>query len=304
MRVEILMAVYNGERFLEEQLDSIFAQTDSRWHLTVSDDGSADRSLRILEAAQERHPEQVRLVHSGRRFGSAKAHFWWLLQQCRAELVMLCDQDDVWFPQKVEGFLSALEALPPEERQRPCLFFSDQIPTDEQLHPLSESLMRYQKQNPGALEFQHLVFQNVVTGGASMANRALVDKALQCRAPEEMIEHDYWLALVASRFGQIRYLDRATSYYRQHGDNVEGAKSVNSLDYLRRMSKGGRIRQGILNKKRQAKAFVQTYEQELGAEETAFLREFSLPSSGWSFKIRSLPLIYGTLRKTGFLLYG
>lgn len=141
---EILLASYNGAAYIGEQIDSIITQTDDRWHLTLSDDGSSDGTDAILDAYVQRYPGKLARVHSGRRFGNARDHFFWLMNQCDAPYILFSDQDDVFYPQKVEKTLNALmEAEKAFGADTPILVFTDQTPTDEHLRPLAPSLMRY-----------------------------------------------------------------------------------------------------------------------------------------------------------------
>ena len=100
--VEILMAVHNGSAFLKEQIDSIIRQTDGRWHLTISDDGSTDDSREIIDDYARRCPDKIAHLRSGRRFGNARDHFFFLMERCDSEYMLFCDQDDVWYPDKVK----------------------------------------------------------------------------------------------------------------------------------------------------------------------------------------------------------
>ena len=109
--VEILLAAYNGERFLREQLDSLLAQTWEQWHLTVSDDGSTDGTPAILDEYAARYPGRIRRVRHEGRFGNARDHFFWLMKECGASYMMFCDQDDVWHLDKVEKTMRALLCL-------------------------------------------------------------------------------------------------------------------------------------------------------------------------------------------------
>lgn len=103
------MATYNGEAYLDEQIQSILAQDTPYWHLTVSDDGSTDRTPEILEKYVRNYPEKISRVYSGKRFGSARDHFFWLMSQCKAEYMQFSDQDDVWHSDKVRLLQEAME---------------------------------------------------------------------------------------------------------------------------------------------------------------------------------------------------
>ena len=187
----------------------------------------------------------------------------------------------------------------------PVLVFSDQTPTDAELKPLAPSLMRYQDQYFGHFDYRSLLMQNVVTGGATGVNRALARLAGRGEDAPGIIMHDWWLAVVAARFGKIVYIDEALGVYRQHGENAVGAKDVGSAGYaLDRLGAINGVRQSILRKKAQARAFRLTYRDELGPEDERFLVQFEKPRSGLAFYWRYLGLIHGVKRKAGMALLG
>lgn len=301
---EILLAVFNGEAYLPAQLDSIIDQSDAHWHLTLSDDGSTDGSLAILETYAARYPEKLSLYRSGRRFGSARDHFFHLMARCDAEYMLFCDQDDVWYPDKVEKTRGALiDATREWGPETPILVFSDQVPTDAALQPLADSLMRYQKQYFGRFDYRSILMQNVVTGGAMGVNRALA--RLAGNPPEGVIMHDWWLAATAARFGHITYIDEPLGVYRQHGANAVGAKHVDSAGYIAGKLAGLKgVRATILRKKAQAAAFRDNYRDRLGPEDLAFLDAFARERSGVGFWLRYQGLIHGAARKAGMLALG
>lgn len=228
--VEILLAAYNGERFLREQLDSLLAQTWGAWHLTVSDDGSSDGTPAILDEYAACHPDRIRRVRHEGRFGNARDHFFWLIKECEASYMMFCDQDDVWHPNKVEKTMRAMLAAEAEAgTDVPVLVFTDLTPTDEALRPIASSLMKMQKQYTDVIDYRALLMQNIVTGCATGINRALALLAGQCKDTSQVIMHDWWLGVVAARFGKAVYLDESTMLYRQHGGNSVGAKRVSNV---------------------------------------------------------------------------
>ena len=302
--VEILMAVYNGEAYLREQLDSILGQSDGRWHLTASDDGSTDGSVGILDEYARRYPEKIARYASGRRFGSARDHFFHLMARCEADYMLFCDQDDVWYPDKLAKTREALlEAGAQYGPDMPILVFSDQTPTDAALRPLADSLMRYQKQYFETFDYRSILMQNVVTGGAMGVNRALARLGGRCANLNGVIMHDWWLAAVAARFGKIVYIDEPLGAYRQHGGNAVGAKGVDSASYiLGRLSRLREVRAAILKKKAQAQAFETCFRERLGPEDFAFLRRFAKSHSGPVFFLEYRGLIHGRQRRAGMLL--
>lgn len=303
---EILLAAYNGEKYIRAQIDSILAQTDDRWHLIISDDGSTDSTPSIIDEYMRQYPEKITRYHSGRRFGNARDHFFHLMRACDAPYMLFCDQDDIWYPQKVEKVLDALlEAEGLRGRDTPVLAFTDQTPTDAQLHPLAASLMRYQQQYFEFFDYRSILMQNVVTGGAMGINRALADMAGHCEDSTQTIMHDWWLAVVAARFGHVVYIDEPLSDYRQHGSNSVGAKNVGSFRYVAKsIAKADALCAAIRGKKQQAALFRETYRELLKPEDFIFLDGFIRRQSGAEFYWRYHKLLHGTARLAGMMVLG
>lgn len=306
VKIEILLASYNGEAYIREQIDSILAQSDDRWHLTVSDDGSMDRTAEILDDYAWRYPEKISRVHSGKKFGNARDHFFWLIQQCQADYMMTCDQDDYWKPEKVCKMMEQMHnAENKYGKDIPILVFTDQTPTDAQLNPLAPSLMRYQNQFFEYFDYRSILMQNVVTGGAMCINRALADLAMKCMDPSRTIMHDWWVAAVAARFGKIIYIDEPLSDYRQHGTNSVGAKNVRSVAHiLNKLSHIEAIQKTTSEKKTQARVFRDTYAFQLDKEDEAFLLPFVRSKSGPWFYWKNRDLIHGFFRLAGMMVLG
>lgn len=168
-----------------------------------------------------------------RAFWQCRDHFFWLMKECEASYMMFCDQDDVWHPDKVEKTMRALlEAEDEAGTDTPVLVFTDLTPVDEKLRPIASSLMKMQKQYTDVIDYRALFMQNIVTGCATGINRALAQLAEQCTDTSQVIMHDWWLGVVAARFGRVVYLDEGTMLYRQHGGNSVGAKNVSGLSYI------------------------------------------------------------------------
>lgn len=298
------MATYNGATFLSAQLDSILAQDTDCWHLTVSDDGSTDETSEILDYYVRRFPEKIARIHSGHRFGNARDHFFWLMGQCRADYMHFCDQDDVWHPDKVRLMQEALERAEVQYGAgMPLLVFTDQTVADESLKQIAPSLMRLQQQNPDATDCRNILFQNIVTGCTSAINRSLAELAGQCGDTSNVIMHDWWLALVAAKFGKLVYLDVSTMDYRQHGNNSVGAKDVRSFGYiLKKIRTLGALKGAFSEKKTQALEFSKVYSDKLDVQEREFFEAFQSEKGSLRFKMCFVKYIRTPLRKAGFLL--
>lgn len=302
--VEILLATFNGEPYLSEQLDSILSQDAANWHLTVSDDGSTDQTLQILDAYVQMYPGKITRVVSGKQFHNAKEHFLWLMEQCQADYIQFCDQDDVWHPNKLRLLQQAMEEAEAVYGSAvPLLVFSDQAVVDRELRLIAPSFMQLQRQNPNALDYRSLLFQNVVSGCTMAINRPLARLASGCRNPWQMMMHDWWLALVAAKFGKVVYIDQTTIDYRQHSSNSVGAKDVKSLSFtLHRLRNVFRFQSVVRLQKQQALCFLERYRDALSDEEILCLRQFGAAHSPVRFKLKQLQWIDTPVRKIGFFI--
>jgi len=220
--VEVLLATYNGERFLREQVESILSQDWPEVLILARDDGSGDGTARILAEYATRFPERFRVL-AGESAGGAKGNFLELMRQTTAEYVCFADQDDVWLPGKVRLGMEAMRAL--EARHglaMPLLTFSDLRVVGAELKTVSGSMWAYAEIEPeSALRLERLVGQSVVTGCTMTINRRLLELAR--RMPEEATMHDRWIALLAAAMGETAMVREAMVLYRQHGGNVVGA---------------------------------------------------------------------------------
>lgn len=259
-KIAILLASYNGEKYIAEQIESLLKQTETGWELFVHDDGSTDNTLEILRGYEARYTDRIHILN-GPSCGGAKDNFLRMMRNVRAPYVMFCDQDDVWLPEKVEltlGEMKRLEAI--YCKDKPLLVFTDLCVTDERLHPIAARLSAYQKLDPWHTKVKNLMIQNVITGCTVMINRALAVLAIKPQNTDEIIMHDWWCALLAASFGAVSYVDRTLVLYRQHESNSVGAKNLNSLRYLTAQIKSpADIKNSLLATQRQAAFFAETF---------------------------------------------
>ena len=302
--VEILLAVYNGEKYLEEQIQSIISQDTDDWHLTISDDGSTDSSAKIIESYVEKYPSKMTRVFSGKHFGSARDHFFWLMSQCNSSYIQFCDQDDIWHKDKVRLLHEEMIKVEIEYGTTvPVLVFSDQNVVDSELKILATSLMKLQQQNSNGTDYRNIIFQNIVSGCTMEINGALAALAGKCNEITNAIMHDWWLAIVATKFGRIAYLPQPTIDYRQHEYNDVGAKNTGSLTYFfYKMFHLDAYRKTVQLKKKQALFFLSVYSNELTIDEQMVLEKFSCKHSGIMFKLSFCKFIFSLKRRIGFLL--
>ena len=262
--VEILLATHNGDRFLQETIDSLVAQTDVPFSLTVSDDSSIDSSVDIVKKSIGCMPCPVSLLPDLSERLGASGSFSRLLDSSMGSYLMFCDQDDVWLPNKIRKTLERmLQAEARYGNGTPILIHTDLKVVDGDLKPIADSFWDYQNLRPDGREaLSRLLTQNVVVGCTVMINASLRELALPI--PQKAIMHDWWLALVAAAFGRIEHIDDATLLYRQHGNNEIGAKRWGDVRNLTSVATDKvNMKQSIFNTQVQAKAFLAQYSERL-----------------------------------------
>lgn len=232
-KIDILLATYNGSKYIDEQIRSIIMQTHTDWHLLISDDCSSDGTLEKVNGYARTDP-RIEVVSSGVRYGSAKLNFINLLNSSTAPYAMFCDQDDVWLPNKVDTLFSAMKHLESEHgAETPLLVFSDMKVVDSCLNLISESFVSYSKYDPYRISFCQLLAQNIAAGCSMILNKPLIDVVIMISDQSEgIMMHDWFAMIAASAFGQIGYINKPLNLYRQHGDNEVGARRFSILSSL------------------------------------------------------------------------
>jgi glycosyltransferase involved in cell wall biosynthesis len=274
--VEVLLATYNGERFLREQIDSILSQDYENLRVLARDDGSSDGTIEILNEYGQRFPDRFRIMPPDTPSGSAKENFLHLMQASTAEYVCFSDQDDVWLPNKVSKTMQAMVSLESHwGTATPLLVFTDLRVVDDRLKILHESFWKQAENKPSSIgSLATVLTHNPVTGCTALINRRLLKMALHM--PEEAAMHDSWIALLASAFGASEIVREKTVLYRQHDRNVVGldtrAKSPREL-MVRFLQREPRTLQWR-NNERSAEALLRIHEQELSAKNRALLKAY------------------------------
>jgi len=226
--ITILLATYNGEIYVEEQLQSLLNQTYTNWHLIIRDDNSTDGTPAILKRYQQQHPEKITiLTNNGVNLGSILNFDALLTFAHDAQYIMFCDQDDSWLPDKIATTYAKIRELEREYGVNyPIMVFTNFQYVDKQMS-IIESKKDFEINTIQNFGFPHLLAQNPVYGCTTIINRALADKVGSIPAQAE--NHDHWIALVAAAFGKLYYYNIKPILYRQHSNNVSGSYDNNSL---------------------------------------------------------------------------
>ena len=227
-KIVILMASFNGEQFIKDQVKSIQDQTFENWQLLIRDDRSTDLTVDIIQNVSNSDP-RIKIIHRhGENIGVIK-NFECLLKTAQNNndgYVAFCDQDDFWKPEKLQKQFSEMKNLEARYgRNMPILLFTDLQVTNSNLEILNNSFMNFQGiSNAENIGLGHLLKQNIVVGNTIMMNKALLEVALPF--PENIHMHDWWMALCAASFGIIKYLPYQTVLYRLHEKNQVGAAGL------------------------------------------------------------------------------
>ena len=220
--ISIALCTFNGARFLREQLASIAAQSRLPDEIVISDDGSTDQTTAILREFAEAAPFPVRIMSNDISLGTVE-NFAQAISASTGEIIVLSDQDDVWLPNKLQRIESAFF-----ENPNVSLVFSNANVVDENLTPLGYSLWDVTFPTTFRRAFDRgkavdvlLLFATVT--GAAMAFRTSLRERFLPIPQLPYVQHDGWIALIASIASQITYIDEPLLLYRQHGGQQIGA---------------------------------------------------------------------------------
>lgn len=212
--VIILMSTYNGEQYIEEQLESIYSQTYQNWKLFVRDDGSKDSTVDILKKFQKRGNL---ILNQGENLGFVKSFFWLLNNAPDADYYSFADQDDKWLDFKIER---AVELLEKNKNGEPLLYFSDFDYCDADLNFIEH---RTSKKN--RLNFVEAIADgNRVIGFSCVVTKSFKDLLAKAK-PENIFSHDHFMYLLSFVIGSQIYDRISTTKYRRHGKNASQSRS-------------------------------------------------------------------------------
>ena len=260
--ISVAMCSYNGEKYIEEQIKSILAQTVPVDEIVICDDRSNDRTIEIISQIKGDNTSKTEICFyvNETNLGVTK-NFEKALSLCRGDIVFLSDQDDVWVENKVEITLDILE------KHKNCqLVFTDVYLVDANGEDLGKRL--WELTNPPVKDtysIRDFLGLRFVTGATVALRKVLLEHTLPI--PEYWI-HDAWLAANASVYGDVKSINKPLIMYRQHEKNVIGAKKRSLVDQIRytrvHISDSKQFRTTMKNR------FLTLYEncmQELSSEE-------------------------------------
>jgi len=308
--IQVLLATYNGSRYLAAFLNSLLAQDCQEWCLVVRDDCSTDNTSELLGRYLPLFGDRLQILpDSGRNNLGVVGNFSRLLSASTAPYVMFADQDDIWHPDKISLTLAAMRHREVEVGTgRPILVHTDLVVVDEDLQTVAASYWRYQGLVPSrGHALGHMMVENIVWGCTSMLNRTLVD--LTGEIPHEARFHDWWISLVAAAFGDIESLPVQTIDWRRHGAN--DSEITKLPEVVRRTVTGmpdmiSRLARLLESSRPRVRLFLERYRGRLKADQIAAIEAFlDLPTLGLLARRRAVlqhRLFFTSRLRTGGLL--
>lgn len=225
-RTLILMATYNGERYIKQQIDSIINQTDKDWDLWIRDDGSNDNTVNIIKNIQK-YDNRIRLFQNTTDIHGAYHNFYALIREARNsnyEYYAFSDQDDLWKEDKLKQEIDIIR-----NSDEPALVYADMEVIDENNHIIMDSIDKVM----GISNFgkENVFFAHAyIWGGTTVFNRKLMsmlEKIVGSRLPNESVmAHDSLLMKLALSTGKVHFCNTPTIRYRRHSANVTAGDRI------------------------------------------------------------------------------
>ena len=209
MKVSVLIAAYNGGKYIAEQLSSVLVQLDEQAEVIISDDAPSGDTYAAVEPFLS--DNRIRYVHGPARGVDANKEF--LLKECTGDVAFLCDQDDVWLPNKVSRVIKAIEG-------GACCVLHNAYITDENLNKSGVTLFEDRGAKVGTL---HNIIKNCYTGACMALTRQAFTAALPF--PSNLPMHDQWLGLVSEKIGRVELIDEPLLLYRRNAGSMTGGKT-------------------------------------------------------------------------------
>lgn len=276
-KIHVLLSTYNGEKYLIEQLDSIFKQTYQNFVLFIRDDGSSDSTRELIDSYIVAHPgynERIVMLSNPSAVNMGyMGSFWNLMQQCGgADYYAFCDQDDVWLPNKLQN---SIDYLNEEDDSQPLLYFSgfyycnDDLTSKTPAHAMSLPIT-----------LQNVLFYTPAFGFSIVINECLRKMAIQI-TDYENLPHDGWTQKLAAALGKIIYDPSCTAYYRRHNTAVTAGnrnKTALLLNWISNDILGNAMKETHYVLMR----FYQEYGSIMSEENAALLRLFAIEKASFS----------------------
>lgn len=267
-KVNIILAVYNGEKYLKKQLDSLLEQTYGNMDIYIRDDGSSDGTVAFLKKYIDDHAGEktIILLESEGKNLKCPGSFYEILRKCeKADYYSFCDQDDYWYPDKVAW---AVERLEQEQKDQVLVYYS----ASDYLTAEGEFIRKSPLQKD-EIHLEDTLYYTPGSGFTIVFNEKARQKLILEHAPGQEL-HDRWMLRGAACFGKAIYDSRSTAAHIRHEEAVTAGDSDNRkliLNFIQNELCGGNAKK----EKESLKYFYQTFRSQLSQQECKVLELFS-----------------------------
>ena len=269
-QVVVLMSTYNGEKYLNQQIDSIIRQKGVNVSLLVRDDGSDDSTLEILKSYEERG---MLKYYSGENIGPAKSFFDLIQRVKTADFVAFSDQDDYWKEDKLLIAINKLKCI-----EGPAFYDSVAEVVDEALNPTRQIYGSFKNYN-----FETQVARSNVIGCTMVLNPILVN-LIKKYQPQNAVMHDQWIAIVCKGNDGTEIKDsNSYIYYRQHSNNVIGSER----SILKRLRKSSLLCNGA-SRRNQAEEIYKAYKDSFSVSKRSVIQKQVMYKEKLTFRLKCI----------------
>ncbi len=223
--ISIAMSSYNGERFIQEQIDSILDQSYSNLELIITDDGSSDKTIEIIKNYQK-NDTRIKLYQNEVNLGFVQ-NFGKAISLCKGDYIALADQDDIWKKDKLKTFIAKIGEN--------VLIYSDADLVDEHAASMEQELIRPARKLVSGANNRAFLLENCVSGNTLMFKKELLQYILPI--PEGASFHDRWIVFVATTYGSITYTEEPMTYYRRYSEQITKKREKDYEGFFDRLKK-------------------------------------------------------------------
>lgn len=220
--IAILLAAYNAEKFIKQQIESLLHQSNQNWTLYIRNDDSTDSTGSIINDYCLKYKNKIiEIDKNGKNLG-CRGNFFRLLECVKSDYYMCCDADDIWLPEKISISYEVLKSKEEIHKGLPLLVHTDKVVCNEKMNIITASWWKAVKLNPDLfLKFKYIPISPVIGGATMLFNREVRERCLPI--PKNPPQHDCWIPMIASKYGKIFSIHIPLILYRQHSNNMIGA---------------------------------------------------------------------------------
>lgn len=270
--ISVILATYNGSKYIRQQIDSILNQDLPPEEVIICDDNSSDDTREQLKSYENN--KLVKLNFNEKTLGVVENFKYAASLVKPGNWIVFSDQDDIWVPDKIRKLAGSMQLL--DNGIAPALVYSDLFLIDKNNRKLPLSFWEKQKIYPQNINFQKLLFGNIVSGCSMIINYPMLAEFYKLK--KTIFLHDEWIALVAYSFGQVRFLSDKLVLYRQHESNLTFSENYGPWPFFTQLfDMVGHLfgrKRFLLHQFQLARYFLEVYKNELSNSQIVALEHF------------------------------